>query len=225
MTLPLKHIRHLMILVFVTLLGTQLNAAESSWPQKEAGALAAGFTEAGIAELDDAMRQIVSNQDVAGMVWLLAKDGEVATFETAGLRRVNDQSPMTQDSLFRIYSMTKPVTGVALMMLWEEGLWEFDDPISKFVPEFSDLKVMASYDADGNVELVDLQRQPTMRELLNHTAGFGYGLFGNDPVNTAFQQQAVLASSDLDELIDKVAVIPLLAQPGEQWYYSIGVDI
>ena len=103
--------------------------------------------------------------------------------------------------------------------------WDFDDPLSKFIPEFADLQVLASYDDNGNVELEPLERQPTMRELLNHTAGFGYGSFGDDPVNTAFRDQAVLASSDLDELVAKVADIPLLAQPGAQWYYSIGVDI
>ncbi|MEX2468135.1 MAG: serine hydrolase domain-containing protein [Pseudohongiellaceae bacterium] len=223
-TRPTLLARLLTLLLGVSLV-TLATAAETSWPRQEAGAAAAGFNEEGIARLDAAMREIVANQDVAGMVWLLAKDGEVATFETAGLARLDDQVPMTEDSLFRIYSMTKPVTGVALMMLWEEGLWDFDDPVSKFIPEFANLKVLASYDDAGNVQLEDLERQPTMRELLNHTAGFGYGLFGDDPVNTAFQGQQVLQSRDLDELIDKVADIPLMAQPGEQWYYSVGVDI
>ncbi|HJN97221.1 MAG: serine hydrolase [Gammaproteobacteria bacterium] len=199
--------------------------ADNAWPAEEAGASTAGFTESGIDALDDAMKKIVADQDVAGMIWMLAKDGEVATFETAGLARVDDQAPMTIDSLFRIYSMTKPVTGVALMMLYEEGLWKFDDPISKYVPEFTNLKVMTSYDADGNMELVPLERQPTMRELLNHSAGFGYGLGGNDPVNNAFRDNGVLASDDLDQLIDKVADIALLFQPGEAWSYSVAVDI
>lgn len=199
--------------------------ADTSWPSQEAGATAAGFTEQGIDALDAAMEKIVADQDVAGMVWLLAKDGEVATFETAGLNSIDSQTAMTMDSLFRIYSMTKPVTGVALMMLHEEGLWDFDDPVSKFVPELADLKVMTSYDDAGNVELVSPTRQPTMRELLNHSAGFGYGLGGSDPVNTAFRDAAVLASDDLDSLIEKVADIPLLFQPGEQWSYSIAVDI
>ncbi len=199
--------------------------ADSTWPTKEAGASAAGFTEQGIEALDAAMGKIVADQDVAGMVWLLAKDGEVATFETTGLNSVDTQTPMAMDSLFRIYSMTKPVTGVALMMLHEQGLWNFDDPVSKYVPELANLKIMTSYDEAGNVELVSPSRQPTMRELLNHSAGFGYGLGGDDPVNTAFRDTGVLASDDLDMLIDKVADIPLLFQPGEQWSYSIAVDI
>ena len=199
--------------------------AEESWPQKEAGAEASSFNAAGIEKLNQAMREVVANQDVAGMVWLLAKDGEIATYEHSGLARLEDGTAMTQDSLFRIYSMTKPVTGVALMILWEEGQWDFDDPISKYIPEFADLTVLKEYDASGNYELEPLKRQPTMRELLNHTAGFGYGLFGNDPVNAAYREKAVLASTNLEELVSKVADIPLLSQPGDQWFYSIGVDL
>ncbi|MEX0738337.1 MAG: serine hydrolase domain-containing protein [Pseudohongiella sp.] len=196
-----------------------------TWPQQEDGAEAAGFTEGGIEQLDSAMREIVANQDVAGMVWMLGKDGKIATYEAAGLARLDDQTPMTKDSLFRIYSMSKPVTAVAMMMLWEDGLWDFDDPISKYIPQFSNLQVLSSYDGDGNVELEDLQRQPTMRELMANTAGFAYGLFGDDPANAAFRDQGVLASSDLNELVEKVAGIPLMAQPGVQWYYSIGMDL
>ena len=202
-----------------------LTAWAASWPESEDGAASAGFTEEGMAELDAAMRKIVTDQDVAGMVWLLVRDGKVATFDHAGLARVDDNAPMDKDSLFRIYSMTKPVTGVALMMLHEEGLWEFDDPVSKHVPEFADLKLLVSYDEEGNVELAEPSRQPTMRELLNHSAGFGYGLSGQDPVNNAFRQSQVLASSDLDQLIDRIADIPLLYEPGEQWFYSVAVDI
>lgn len=199
--------------------------AADTWPIAEAGATAAGFDEKGIEALDAAMRKAVDDQDVAGMVWLLARNGEVATFETAGLARVDDQAPMTMDSLFRIYSMTKPVTGVALMMLHEQGLWEFDDPVSKHAPELAGLQIMSSYDEDGNMELVAPSREPTMRELLNHSAGYGYGLSGDDPVNTAFRDLGVLASDDLDDLIAKVADIPLLFEPGERWSYSISVDI
>ena len=96
-----------------------LFAADHSWPQNEIGAAESGFSEAGIEQLDLAMREIVANQDVAGMIWMLAKDGDIATFETAGYARIDDQAPMTKDTLFRIYSMTKPGTGVALMILHE----------------------------------------------------------------------------------------------------------
>ena len=155
---PTGHVSRLLILTFGCWLSASSLAADT-WPQTEAGAEAAGFSQEGVDKLDSAMREIVADQDVAGMVWMLAKDGEVATFESAGLARLEDNTPMTKDSLFRIYSMSKPVTGVALMMLWEDGHWDFDDPLSKFIPEFADLQVLASYDDNGNVELEPLERQ------------------------------------------------------------------
>lgn len=199
--------------------------ADTRWPASADGADAAGFSVDAIDRLDAAMAKIVADNDVAGMVWLLAKDGKIATYESAGYVSIEDQRPMTRDTLFRIYSMTKPITGVALMMLHEQGLWDFDDPVSKHIPEFADLEVVLSYDEAGNIELGPVTRQPTMRELLNHSAGFGYGLSGNDPVNNAFRELEVLASPDLNALISRVSDIPLLYQPGEQWVYSVAVDI
>lgn len=216
----------LALLVFLVGCGAdQSTQTKTSWPDSVDGARVAGFSEQGIADLNAAMRKIVDDQDVAGMVWLLAKDGKVATFESHGMASLNSQAPMTKDTLFRIYSMTKPITGVAMMMLHEEGKWNFDDPITQYVPELAGLQVMASYDDEGELTLEQLSRPATMRELLNHSAGFGYGLGGNDPVNTAFRDKAVLAADDLDQLIEKVSEIPLLYQPGEQWVYSIAVDI
>lgn len=199
--------------------------ADTSWPVNADGAEAAGFSADTIAELDAAMTKIVADNDVAGMVWLLARDGQVATYESAGYASIEDQRPMTRDTLFRIYSMTKPITGVAMMMLHEQGLWDFDDPVSQYIPEFADLEVLLQYDEAGNIELGPLTRQPTMRELLNHSAGFGYGLSGNDPVNNAFRELEVLASPDLNALISRVSDIPLLYQPGDQWVYSVAVDL
>lgn len=203
----------------------QVLHADTRWPEQADGAAAAGFAPETIKQLDAAMEKLVADQDVAGIIWLLAKDGKVATFETAGMGSIEDKLPMEQDALFRIYSMTKPVTGVALMMLHEQGLWDFDDPVSKFVPELANLQVMVRHNEAGEMELEPLTRQPTMRELLNHSAGFGYGLSGNDPVNNMFRDRNVLAATDLNDMIARMADIPLLFQPGEEWYYSIAVDI
>jgi CubicO group peptidase (beta-lactamase class C family) len=203
----------------------QVLHADTRWPEQADGAAAAGFAPETIKQLDAAMEKLVADQDVAGIIWLLAKDGKVATFETAGMGSIEDKLPMEQDALFRIYSMTKPVTGVALMMLHEQGLWDFDDPVSKFVPELANLQAMVRHNEAGEMELEPLTRQPTMRELLNHSAGFGYGLSGNDPVNNMFRDRNVLAATDLNDMIARMADIPLLFQPGEEWYYSIAVDI
>ena len=199
--------------------------ADDTWPPLVDQSNHPEFSAEGITRLDSAMAKIVEDRDVAGMVWLLVKNGEIATFEASGLARLDDQQPMELDTLFRIYSMTKPVTGVALMMLWERGLWDFDDPVSRHVPALAGLKIMMEYDDDGKMTLTSPQREPTMRELLNHSAGFGYGLGGRDPVNQKFRDSKVLASANLEELISKVSEIPLLFEPGERYYYSVAVDI
>ena len=147
------------------------------------------------------------------------------TTQFDGHRDLEAGAPMPEDAIFRIYSMSKPITGVAMMQLYEQGMWQLDDPVTKHVPEFANLKVMTGVDADGNAIVTDPSRAPTMREIMSHTGGFAYGLSGDDPVNTAFREQAVLGSANLDELITKVSNIPLLHEPGSLWYYSVSVDI
>ena len=121
---------------------------------------------------------------------------------------------MTKDTIFRLYSMSKPITGVAMMMLFEEGRWQLDDPVTKFVPEFKSLKVMSGADEDGRRSIQDMQRPPTMRELMSHTAGFGYGLADQHPVDKLYREKGVLAANGLAEMIERTAEIPLMFQPG-----------
>jgi len=124
-----------------------------------------------------------------------------------------------------MYSQTKPVVGVAMMILFEQGRWRLDDPITKYIPEFANLKVMNGTDAKGQPTVEDMKHPPTMRELMTHTAGFGYGLRTGNPIDDAFRDQKVLASSSLQDMINKIAKIPLLYQPGTRWSYSVAVDI
>jgi CubicO group peptidase (beta-lactamase class C family) len=112
-----------------------------------------------------------------------------------------------------------------MMILYEQGKWLPSDPISKYIPEFAHLKVFKGVDADGKMILVDPDHAPTMRELMTHTAGFTYGIFGNTPVDAMYRDQHVLASRNLQEVIDKLSQIPLLYQPGNAWVYSVSMDI
>jgi len=206
---------------------------DPAWPVASAAdPVKAGFTAEGIAALDARLAQSVADQDYAGIVAVLAKGGEVAHFKAYGVQSGDAKTgtPMTQDSIFRIFSMTKPVTGVALMQLYEKGLWQLDDPITKFIPEFENLQVLTWKDGKpvmqgGKPVLAKPTRPATMRELMAHTAGFGYGLGGTDPVNNAFRDQKVLASANLDEMITKLKDIPLLYEPGTRWSYSVSVDV
>ncbi|MEO0607744.1 MAG: serine hydrolase domain-containing protein [Pseudomonadota bacterium] len=183
------------------------------------------FSADGIAALETTMGDYLRDGRLYGIHTRLAQDGEIISDYYDGLRGLESGAPIEEDTIYRIYSMSKPITGVAMMMLWEEGLFDLDDPVSKFIPEFADLKVLDGVTEDGTAILTELDRQPTMRELMSHTSGFGYGLSGSDPANTAFRDMKVLESPDMQTFIDKTADIPLLFQPGEAWYYSVGMDI
>jgi len=206
-------------------------AADPAWPQAAvADPTRLGFTRAGLDALDARMKQSVADGDTAGMTILLLRHGQIADFKSFGQQ--SPGKPMALDSLFRIYSMSKPVTGVAMMQLYEQGKWQLDDPITKYAPELASLKELtwdkdgkAVIAADGSPVLTSPKKPATMRQLMSHTAGFAYGLSGDDPANKAFRDERVLGSQDLDEMMKKIAGIPLLYEPGTRWSYSVAVDI
>jgi len=184
-----------------------------------------GFDSARLAKLDAYMAETVTSGRVAGMTTLLARHGKIVSFKTHGKLSLETGVPMTQDAIFRIYSMTKPITGTAMMILFEEGKWRLDDPVTRYVPEFKNLKVVKTLNADGTMVLEDMKRPPTMREIMSHTAGFGYGLQDEHPVDKLYREKRVLGSIGLKEMIDRTATIPLVFQPGTSWRYSSAVDI
>jgi CubicO group peptidase (beta-lactamase class C family) len=185
-----------------------------------------GFDSARLKMLDDAMAKVVADGRVAGMTTLLARHGKVVEFKTYGKTSLATGQAMPKDEIFRIYSMSKPLTGVAMMILFEQGKWRLDDPVTRYVPEFKNLKVMVSADKDGKITAVeDMKRPPTMREIMSHTAGFGYGLGDKHPVDKLYREKKVLASTGLHQMIERTAEIPLMYQPGTNWSYSSAVDI
>jgi CubicO group peptidase (beta-lactamase class C family) len=151
--------------------------------------------------------------------------GKVVQFKTYGKKSLATGAPMTEDTIFRIYSMTKPITGVALMILFEEGRWRLDDPVTRYIPEFKTLRVVKAVNPDGTMVLEDMKRPPTMREIMSHTAGFGYGLQDEHPVDKMYREKRVLGANGLKDMIDRTATIPLVYQPGTSWRYSSAVDI
>ncbi|WP_394763616.1 serine hydrolase domain-containing protein [Phenylobacterium sp.] len=187
---------------------------------------AVGFDGQRLKRLDDYMAKVVSDGRVAGMTTLLARHGKVVEFKTYGKTSLETGQAMPKDEIFRIYSMTKPMTGVAMMILFEQGKWRLDDPVTRYVPEFKNLKVMVKADKDGNItETEKMTRPPTMREIMSHTAGFGYGLGDEHPVDKLYRAKKVLGAGNLHEMIERTAEIPLMYQPGTNWSYSSAVDI
>jgi CubicO group peptidase (beta-lactamase class C family) len=171
------------------------------------------------AALAQAMPPLVEDGVVAGVITMVAVDDEVVATDVQGFKDVATQEPLTEDAIFQIASMTKPVTGVALMMLYEEGKFSLDDPVEEFLPGFANRDVMLE---DGT--RVPADHAPTMRELMSHSAGLTYG--GDSPAE-ALYSAANLADRDqsMDDLVAKLADLPLVYQPGTEWVYSIGVDL
>ena len=186
---------------------------------------AEGFSAEGLEKLHAAMHKVVDAKALAGMTTMVIRHGRIVEFDAYGVQSLATGVPMQADTLFRIYSQSKPITGVAMMILYQQGKWRLDDPVSKFIPEFAHLKVFKGLDDKGQPIVEDARRPPTMRELMTHTAGFGYGLSKEHWVDREFQRQKVLESDGLQAMIDKVAKIPLITQPGTEWRYSVAADI
>lgn len=184
-----------------------------------------GFSSVRLNRLDAAMQQVVEKKQLAGVVIALARHGKLAHFKAFGKKDLASGAPMEKDTIFRIFSMSKPITAAAMMILYEEGKWNPEDPISKYIPEFAHLKVYNGMDKNGRMVLADPVHPPTMRELMTHTAGFTYGFTPNDPVDKMYRDQHVLESASLQDMINKLSAIPLLYQPGTRWVYSLSVDI
>jgi CubicO group peptidase (beta-lactamase class C family) len=183
-----------------------------------------GFSSERLAKMDAAMKALVDKGALPGVVTYVARHGRQVHFSAYGKSDLASGAPLKEDTIYRIFSQTKPVTGVAMMILYEEGRWKLDEPVTKYVPEFKDLKVYKGLDAKGEMILEPIARSATMRELMSHTAGFSYG-FTDSPVDRAYQKSAPLSSATLHQVILKATDLPLAEQPGESWRYSIAVDI
>jgi CubicO group peptidase (beta-lactamase class C family) len=183
-----------------------------------------GFAPGALDKMDAGMQDLVDKKHLAGIVTLVARKGKVVQHKAYGVQSLETGTPMKLDTIARIYSMTKPVAGVAMMMLYDEGKWKPSDPIAKHIPEFANLKVFAG-EKDGKPVLEEPAHPPTMGELMSHSAGFTYGLFGNTPVDVMYRANNPLEAPSLQGMIDRLATLPLLYQPGTRWVYSVSVDI
>ena len=184
-----------------------------------------GFSSERLERLHALMQQTVDRKELSGIVTILARHGKVVDYRSYGQKDIATGAPMTKDAIFRDFSMTKPVMAVAMMILYEQGKWLPTDPIVKFIPEFANLKVFKGVDQDGKMILDAPVHPPTMHELLTHTAGFSYGFFGNTPVDRMYRDERVMQSDTLQQMIDRLAKIPLLYQPGKGWTYSLSMDV
>jgi CubicO group peptidase (beta-lactamase class C family) len=184
----------------------------------------AGMSSERLQRLDDHFHRLVDEGRIAGVVTWIARHGKVVHEDAYGLADIEAKRPMTMDSYFYVYSMTKPVTSVALLMLYEEGRFQLSDPIAKYLPELANLKVYAGDGAGGRMILKDPARQPTVEDVFRHTAGFLYGPAGTRGIDKAYREANVLGGT-LADLTKRLGTLPLAYEPGTQWIYSVSHDV
>ncbi len=183
-----------------------------------------GLSSQRLTRLSDVLRGEIDGGRVPGTVALVARRGKVAHFEALGARDPVSGAGLHKDSLFRIYSMTKPIVSAAAMMLWEEGRFLLGDPLAKYLPEFASPTV--AVERGGRIELVPAERDITLQDLLRHTSGLTYEFRGNAPVQKMYMEAKVFRRNQTNaEQAATLAALPLMHQPGTRWEYSRSTDV
>jgi CubicO group peptidase (beta-lactamase class C family) len=181
-----------------------------------------GISKAKLEAVAKLVEKMVNTKKFAGAVTMVVREGQVIHLKAVGKSDIAKSKPMTTDAIFRIYSMTKPVTTAAAMMLVEEKKLALDDPLSKYLPELKDLRVYAGPEG----EAVPAKREVTIRDLMRHTSGFTYGFFSDTPVDKLYREKGVATrGGTLQEFVTKLATLPLLYQPGTKFHYSVSTDV
>ena len=208
-------IRALLQLLLLSLLAARLHASDINIVEPET----VGFSGDRLGKVTEFVEREIAEGSLVGTVTLVARHGQIVHFEAAGRYGLEDDRPMETDALFRIFSMTKPITTVAAMILYEEGAFHLGDPVAKYLPELAGMQLSI----DG--ELVPPQRQMTIEHLMTHTAGLTNGWHPEDPVERAYRDAALRQSPDLTAYIDKLATLPLRFEPGTRYHYSVATDV
>ena len=212
------------VLVLVGLFGSVARAQQLPTATPEA----VGLSTERLDRMHKGMQGFVDRHEAGGILTLVARDGKVVDVQAFGFQDVEGKKPMRTDTIFRIASMSKAITTVGVMMLYEEGKLALGDPVSKYIPSFKNQQVI-SVNASGTVTTVPAQRDITIRDLLTHRSGLSYGFANNGPVGDAYRRTGVsdgltVTPGTLAENIDRLAAAPLVQQPGGPWHYGLSTD-
>src|ERR1700712_4024961 len=193
-------------------------------PLPEARPESLGLSPARLARMSDAFKREIDKGTLPGVTVMVARRGQIGWFEALGRQNPAQSAPMTRDSIFRIYSMTKPIVSIGIMQLVEDGFLLLNEPLTKYIPEFADQKV--GVETNGKLDLVPLARPITIQDLLRHTSGLTNDTAGNGPVQLMYQQSRIRDRSISNaEHAGIVAAMPLICQPGTAWNYGRSTDI
>jgi CubicO group peptidase (beta-lactamase class C family) len=188
-----------------------------------------GLSSQRLAKITEMLRDNIAKGEIPGAVLLIARHGKIAYFENLGSLDPQAKTPMPKDAIFRIYSMSKPITEVAAMILFEEGKITLDEPIGKFIPALAKLQVAANNNvgaAGGELQLVPANRPVSIQDLMRHTSGFTYGFFGDTPVKRLYVEAKLWEDYPSNaEFVERLSKLPLAYQPGTTWDYSHSTDV
>ena len=209
----------------------QAGAQTSKTVLTKAPAAAGGFSEERLKRIDQNLQSWVDARQMNGCVGFISRNGKIVYQKAFGYDNIDKKTPMRTDHIFRIASQTKAITSVAVMMLYEEGSISLNDPVSKFIPEFKNPKVLDKFNmADTSWTTIPAKREVTIKDLLTHTSGIGYAQIGSKESNAMYHKNGInggIATPyyKLDEVMKKLGALPLLHQPGEKWTYGLNNDV
>ena len=214
------------MLVTLFLLGTcQHGNAQTPSDVSITNAKRVGMSPNKLQKITPAVEALIEEQKLAGAVVLVAKKGQIVFTGSFGWADIANQKSMQTETIFRIYSMTKPITSIAVLILHERKLLNLDDPVSRYIPEFENLNVYAGSDQNDQLVLEDMNREITVRDLLRHTSGLTYDFLDTSPVGEMYSERQVENSDDLAVMVEKLKEIPLASQPGEKFTYGVSTDV
>jgi CubicO group peptidase (beta-lactamase class C family) len=228
----MKNLFTLFLLAFVLTVGAQTKSIKKSPPLAEAAAETAGMSSERLNRITSMLEASIARNEIPGAVALVARNGKIVYWQAFGMADNESGRKLKRDDIFRIASQTKAITATAVMMLWEQGLFKLDDPISKFIPEFKNPQVLKDFRyADTTWTTEPAESEITVRQLLNHTSGLGYGVIDGDERFKMMYYKAGITdlytteNISIAESVKKLAKLPLHHQPGEKYTYAEGLDV
>lgn len=216
----MKHLTRLLFLYFLITFSSHLRAQEVPTLDPRA----AGMSEERLERLSDYLNREIEEKRLPGAVVLVVRKGATALYQAFGYKNLEAQSPMQKDQLFYIQSMTKPIVSVGLMMLYEQGYFDLDDPVSDYLPQFAEMQVEVSDEQRGTYQ-VPAQSEITIAQLFSHTAGLSHGLGTSDLEERYREALYMQEHANVEARVNAMTELPLVGQPGEQWYYSASPDL
>ncbi|MFB6319433.1 serine hydrolase domain-containing protein [Saccharicrinis sp. FJH54] len=228
----MKPIITFLLSTFLAVTGiAQTKSILSTPPVSEAAAKSVGMSEERLARIDSMLLFSMNEKQIPGAVALVARNGKIVYYKSFGMADAETGQPFERDGIFRIASQTKAITSTAVMMLWEEGKFSLDDPVSKYIPGFKNARVLESFNAsDSSYTTRPADKPISIRHLLTHTSGIGYGFIDNNQFRKIYQKAGIIDAFTtkpvtIEENINKLAKLPLHHDPGEKFTYSEGLDV